>query len=82
MAMETPTELEAFQQFIEEQITSGNTGLSPEESLQAWRARQREYEASVKAVKEGWEDAKAGRMRPLEEVADEIRKKHGFSSQT
>lgn len=39
---------------------------------------QQEYDATVAAVLEAYEDVKAGRTRPAEEVLEELRAKHGF----
>jgi len=37
-----------------------------------------EYEETVAALKEALEDVESGRVRPVEEAFDEIRKKHGL----
>ncbi len=42
MATQTPTELESFHRFLTEQLRGGGKGLSPEESLNAFRAYQRD----------------------------------------
>ncbi len=39
---------------------------------------ERDYRASVEAVRRGSEDMKAGRTRPAEEFMEELRVKHGF----
>jgi hypothetical protein len=44
MATPIPTELEFFHRFLTEQLKSGGTHLSPEESLEAFRAYQRDLE--------------------------------------
>ena len=78
--MQLHTELETFHQFLSEQLASGNKDLSPEEFLRLWRTRQREHDETIEAVKEGVADMEAGRTRPLADVAEEIRRKHKFSS--
>ena len=47
------------------------------ESYFEWE--RQEIEASVAAVKRGYEDVKAGRTRPASEVLDELRQKYGLS---
>jgi hypothetical protein len=39
---------------------------------------QQEYDETVAAVRAAYEDVKAGRTRPAEEVMEELRVKHGF----
>ena len=39
---------------------------------------QQDFEASVEAVRRGYEDMKAGRTKPAEEVHQALRRKHGF----
>jgi predicted transcriptional regulator len=40
---------------------------------------RQDYEASVAAIRGGYDDMKAGRTRPAADVLEEIREKHGFS---
>ena len=78
MAGET-TELESFRRFLEVQIERGAFDLSPEESVRLWRA---EFSKSVEAVQEALSDMEAGdRGRPIREVADEIRNRHGWTTE-
>ena len=42
MATQIPTELESFHRFLTEQLRSGGSDLSPEKSLEAFRAYQRD----------------------------------------
>lgn len=43
-----------------------------------FQADKAEYDETVKAVAEAWEDVKAGRTYPAEQVLEEMRVKHGF----
>ena len=38
-----------------------------------------DYEETVAALKEGFEDIENGRVRPVEEAFEQLRKKHGLS---
>ena len=40
---------------------------------------QRDYDDTVEAVLEAYEDVKAGYAQPVEEFLEELRAKHGFS---
>lgn len=39
---------------------------------------RQEYEETVRAVREAYEDVKAGRSRPAEEALEDLRVKHGL----
>jgi len=56
---------------------------SPEEALDSLLAAQlaserQEHEETVEAVHRGYEDVKAGRTKPAEEVHEAMRLKYGF----
>jgi predicted transcriptional regulator len=39
---------------------------------------RQEYEEAVEGIRQGYEDMKAGRTRPANEVLEELRGKYGF----
>ena len=39
---------------------------------------RQDYQESVKAIRKGYDDVKAGRTRPAAEFLEELREKHGF----
>jgi hypothetical protein len=39
-----------------------------------------DYQASLRAIEEGWEDIQAGRSRPLDHFFDEFDRKHEIPS--
>jgi methionine synthase II (cobalamin-independent) len=41
-------------------------------------ADEQEYDDTVQAVMEAWEDVKAGRTQPVEEFFEDLRVEHGF----
>jgi predicted transcriptional regulator len=58
-------------------------GQAPAEALDAVLAEvleweQQDFEQSVEAVRRGYEDMKAGRTKPAEEVHQALRRKQGF----
>jgi hypothetical protein len=72
MSTVSMSDAESFYRFLGEQIHLGAVGQTPEELVGAWR-RQREYDATLAAVREGLADAEAGRMTPLRKLLDEVR---------
>ena len=77
MSMQSPTEAEAFYQFLGQTLSQGQRETPPEALLRKWRA-QKEYQETVEAIREGMADIEAGRGTPLEEFAAEMRKKFGI----
>jgi hypothetical protein len=70
-------ELEAFHQFVGDQLANGGSALTPEECLDLWRAQHPqddERDAGVQAVQEALADMQAGDTgQPLEEFLAEFR---------
>lgn len=65
-------------QLVQDQLATGYYDTPDDvlrEALQALTDRNED----VDAIREGLADMEAGRTRPLREVAEEIRRKHGFT---
>ncbi len=78
MSYQFPPDVE---QRIRDQIALGNYANEDEvlrDALEALDARN----ADLAAIRAGVEDMEAGRMRPIAQVADEIRRKHGWTSES
>ena len=65
------------QQYVEAQVATG-TYKEPAEVVQAAfdllrRTAQRERDETIEDIRQSMEDEKAGRVRPLKEVVEEIR---------
>jgi hypothetical protein len=74
MAREGVSELEAFRDFVDQQIESGQADQSPENVLRQWQIERAQLMESVRAVKEGLEDMDAGDTgRPLREFMEEFK---------
>jgi hypothetical protein len=80
MATQQPTDAEVFQLFLAEQVASTGRTKSPEELLRLWRQRQQEQDDTLDALHQGIADMEAGRVQRFADVNDEIRRKHGWSS--
>ena len=74
MATEPQSELVWFHRFLSEQLENGASDLSPEESVKAFRAFQRESGRLKKAIHPAVERFKRGEGRELdyEAVKDEV----------
>ena len=77
MSMHSPTESEAFYDFLGQSLQQGNRETPPEAILRKWRA-EREFEETCEDIRQGYADMEAGLGLPLGEVADEIRRKYGI----
>ena len=80
MATQNPTEAEIFQQFLAVQVTTTGRTKSPEELVRLWRERQHESAETLTALEQGIADIEARRVHPFDEVNNEIRRKHGWTS--
>jgi hypothetical protein len=80
MATQNPTEAEAFQLFLAEQVSTTGRSKTPEELVHLWREQQKEHTETLEAIEEGIADMEADRVYPFDEVNEEIRRKFGWSS--
>ena len=81
MATERVNDLRAFKGFIEEKLSNGGVDLTPEEALVHWEIEnqtEREREETLEAIRRGFADIEAGRVRPAREALEEIRRKHNL----
>lgn len=81
MATEPTNDAQAFYEFLGQRLGDDGVKKTPEELLHEWRLTQPGFQRSVRDLEEAIADMEAGdRGRPLADVADEIRRKHNFSS--
>ena len=73
-----PSESAAFYDYFGRSLQNGGRDLPPETILRRWR-EEKEYEEACEDIRQGIADMQAGLGRPLEEVAEEIRRKYGFT---
>jgi hypothetical protein len=66
MATQLPNELESFRQFLTEWLEHGQVELSPEESVRAFRAYQRELERCREEIRPALERSLRGESQPLD----------------
>jgi predicted transcriptional regulator len=56
-----------------------DTATALDAALDEYLAWEREdYQEAVEGIRRGYEDLKAGRVRPIEQAFEELRKKHGL----
>jgi hypothetical protein len=80
MATQNPTDAEIFQQFLAVQVATTGRTMSPEQLVRLWRERQQEQTETLVSLEQGIADVEAGRVQPFDQVNDEIRRKHGWTS--
>lgn len=82
MATDVSQELEAFRRFLGEQLSSGQTSLTPEGCLALWRVHHptsRALRADVQAVQEALDDMDAGETgQPFDQFLAEFRARSGL----
>ena len=66
MTLQSSSELEVFQAFIQEQLDSGVSGLTPEESVVAFRAYQHQVEQLREEIRPALERSLRGESEPLD----------------
>jgi hypothetical protein len=77
MSMQSPTDAEAFYEFLGQTLSHGERETPPESLLRKWRA-QREYDETVEAIREGLAQMEAGLGKPLEEFDRDFRQRNGL----
>lgn len=75
MVTKLPTDTEAFYAFLSSQLENGARDKSPEELLQFWREQ---HAAAVEDIRQGIRDLESGRLRPLREADEELRRKYNI----
>jgi hypothetical protein len=66
MTTTTETELEAFRRFVDEQIKRGERKLSPEQSVAAFRAYQRDLERLQEELRPALERSARGEGKEID----------------
>ncbi len=86
MASADIKELRSFDAFLTRTFAKhGSVPTSPEECLDFWLLEQTtsdERAATFEAIREGFADVEARRVRPFEEFEREFQKRHGLLSRT
>jgi len=80
MTTDTRDELKDFHRFVAEQLSSGESALSPEEALDLWRDHHPadfEFSSTVAALREALSEmARGDTGQPLDEFDDSFRHKY------
>lgn len=77
MSIQSPTDAEAFYQFLGATLSQGERETPPERLLRKWR-EERELAESCAAIREGMADLEAGRVRSLEDFDRDFRQRNGL----
>jgi len=73
MAAQLPSEIESFHRFLTEQLERGEVSLSPEASVEAFRAYQRDLERCRDEIRPALERSVRGESEPLDIEALKVR---------
>ena len=73
----TTSEFESFADFGRTRVEVGGHDLTLDDLVVEWESRQNR-DAVNAAIREGLDDAKAGRHRPADEVMADLQKKHNI----
>ncbi len=68
----TQAEIDEFEAFVRQRLQAGESAPSLEDCLRLWRKEQ-EHAATLAAIREGLDDVARGRVRPADEVLQELR---------
>jgi len=69
MNSQATSELASFRKYLDQRISDGESELKPKVVLRDWR----ETQDSVQGIRRGLADADAGRVRPADDLLDELR---------
>ena len=79
MATDRVHDIHAFRVFLDEQLANGGALLTPARARELWEiqnASEDEENEAVEAIRRGFADIKAGRVRPARQALAELRRKH------
>lgn len=69
----------AFRDFLEARLAVAGDALALDEALSLWESENQddaERDETIAAIRRGFEDIDAGRLRPAREAIDSIRRRH------
>lgn len=79
MAIDRANNLKAFRDFADEQLANGGADLTLDDALALWDCEnlsEGERKGTLEAIRRGFADVEAGRVRPAREALAELRRKH------
>jgi hypothetical protein len=82
MTTERMNDPRAFRDFLDAKLANGGAVLSLDEYLGLWQyenSSEQEREETLQAIRQGFADIEAGRVRPFEDFDREFRQKHGLT---
>jgi predicted DNA-binding protein len=71
-----PERIAELEEFARKQ--GRDAALIVDDALETYMADARDYDETVQAALEGYEDVKAGRVQPIADFFDDLRVEHGF----
>jgi hypothetical protein len=84
MSVERRDDLKAFRDFVDLQLSNGGVDLTPDQCLDLWQVvnpTDEEHLDTLAAIRQGLDDADAGRVRPAREVLQELLRKFNIPAE-
>jgi len=81
MAIDRANDLQAFRDLVDDHLANGESNLTLDEALDLWEyenSSEDERESTMEAIRQGFADVVAGRVRPAREAIAELRRKHNL----
>ena len=81
MAIQRVNDLRAFRDFADAKLSNGGSAMTLEEALSLWEyenSPDEERGETLEAIRRGFADIEAGRVRPAREALEELRRKHNL----
>ncbi|WP_165249387.1 hypothetical protein [Paludisphaera soli] len=82
MATDRVNDLQGLKGFIEERLSDGSDELSLDDALARWGIENESDEdrrGALDAIREGFADIEAGRLKPARTALNELREKYGLA---
>ncbi len=81
MAIDRANDLQAFRDFVDEQLANDGSNLTLDEALDLCEyenASEDERENTIEAIRHGLDDVAAGRVKPARGAVAELRRKYNL----
>ncbi len=71
----------AFRDFLDAKLANGGATLTLDDALEIWEHEnqtEQERDETLEAIRRGFADVEAGRVRPAREAISELRRRHNL----
>jgi len=81
MATDRINDPRAFRDFLDARLANGEATLTLDDALEIWEHEnqtEQERDETLEAIRRGFADVEAGRVRPAREAISELRRRHNL----